>query len=149
MRKGVYDVSMWREKDDAVEEFFHFHVEDTSLAAFEVSMDKEKLQIEFKEEDNAHEDLKDLRELYNEKFRIEDLYQEHRDVVEEVLWKKYTYSQAYLDSLKAAFTKLPNADLSEVSRLVMGNYINPNDVYKRPLAQLVQDVAKQVHLEIK
>lgn len=149
MRKGDCDVSMWREKDDVVEEYFHFHVEDASLAAFEVSMDKEKLQIEFKEEDNAPQDLKDLRELYNEKFRIEALYQEHRDVVEEVLWKKYTYSQAYLDSLKVAFAKLPNADISDVSRLVMGNYLEANDVYKRPLAQLVQDVAKQVHFEIK
>lgn len=149
MRKGDYDVSIWREKNDPIEEYYHFHVEDISLAAFEVSMDKEKLQIEFKEEANAPEDLKDLRELYNDKFRIESLYQEHRDVVEEVLWKKYTYSQAYLDSLKAAFAKLPNADLSDVSRLVMGNYLKPNDVYKRPLAQLVQDVAKQVHLDIK
>lgn len=149
MRKGDYDVSIWREKDDVVEEYFHFHVEDASLAAFEVSMDKEKLQIEFKEEDHAPEDLKKLRDLYNEKFRIESLYQEHTDVVEEVLWKKYIYSQTYLDSLKAAFAKLPNADQSDVSRLVMGNYLNPNDVYKRPLAQLVQDVAKQVHLDIK
>lgn len=149
MRKGDYDVSIWREKDDPIEEYFHFHVEDTSLAAFEVSMDKEQLQVEFEEPANAPEDLKELKTLYNQKFRIEDLYQEHRDVVEEVLWKKYVYSQAYIDSLKEAFDNLPNTNSSDVARLVLGNYIDPNEVYKRPLAQLVQDVAKQVHLEIK
>lgn len=149
MRKGDYDVSIWREKNDPIEEYFHFQVEDTSLAAFELSMDKEQLKVEFQEPENAHADLKDLKTQYNQKFRIEELYQEHRDVVEEVLWKKYVYSQAYIDSLKEAFGNLPNTNGSDVARLVLGNYIDPNEVYKRPLAQLVQDVAKQVHLEIK
>lgn len=35
---------------------------------------------------------------------------------------------------------------SELSRLIMGNYMNKDEVYKRPLSKLVQDIAKQLHI---
>ena len=87
-----------------------------------------------------------MRDLYVKKFRIEDIYQEHKDVVEEVLWKYYAYTPAFIQSLNKTFKGLKKIDNRNLARFIMGTYMNSDEVYKRPLSQLIQDIAKQFHI---
>lgn len=146
MRYGEYNVSIWREKDDSVEDYFHFHIEDASLSSYLTERSSETLDIQFLTEENAPADLRSLLDEYKKIFRIEGLYKEHGDVAEELIWKKYAYSDEYIASLKAAFGESFKGLESELPRLLYGNYMNKADVYKRTLAQLSQDIAKQIHL---
>lgn len=149
MRHGDYNVSIWREKDDNVEDYFHFHIEDASLSTYLITEKKSGiLDLQLLTEDNASADLQSLLDDYKRIFRIEGLYKEHRDVAEELIWKKYAYSDEYIASLKSAFSEYFNGFESELPRLLYGNYMGKEDVYKRTLAQLSQDIAEQIHLPI-
>lgn len=146
MRYGDYNVSIWREKDDDVEDYFHFHIEDASLSNYLTERNSDTLELKFLTEENASVDLQSLFDDYKNIFRIEGLYKEHRDVAEELIWKKYAYSDEYIASLKSAFCENFKGLESELPRLLYGNYMNKGDVYKRTLAQLSQDIARQIHL---
>lgn len=77
-----------------------------------------------------------LDEIYNES---------HKDYVREMIKKKYISNDAYLNNLIATY---PDAQLSfeEAYQLAFGNYFNENEFYKRPLAKLTKDIAKDIDL---
>lgn len=88
----------------------------------------------------------ELLKLYRERFQTKEVYQEHREEVEEVIWKKYVYTATYVDSLQVAYNNFIDKS-GELKRLLLGTYPNPEDVYKRPLTKMVQDVAKQLKID--
>lgn len=145
---GSYNVNIWKELADKSEEYFRFHLDESSLAIYLIKHKTEKLKIDLAVDKKSPKDLIDFRNKYNRIFRIESQYAEHRDVVEEVIWKKYVYCQSYADSLKAAFRDSFGDLEHEFSRLLMGTYCSANDMYKRPLAKLIQDIANQLHMVI-
>lgn len=147
MRKGNYDVSMWKEINDINDSYFDFHIEDDSLAQYMVSHDREDLDINVIDTIKGEPDLDELLVLYRERFQTKEVYQEHREEAEEVIWKKYVYTATYVDSLQVAFNNNFIDKSWELKRLLLGTYPNPEDVYKRPLTKMVQDVAKQLKID--
>ncbi len=147
MRKGNYDVSMWKEANDINDSYFDFHIEDGSLAQYMVSHNREDLDINVIDTIKGEPDLDELLELYRERFQTREVYQEHREEAEEVIWKKYIYTATYVDSLHVAFKNTFIDKSGELKRLLLGTYPNPEDVYKRPLTKMVQDVAKQLKID--
>lgn len=80
---------------------------------------------------------------YEDYFHVEKLYANYCDTVEEVIWKYRMYNKAGRQALVAGFSDvLPHK--SDWNRFVLGNYDQERDVLKRPLAKVVQDVAKQL-----
>ena len=80
---------------------------------------------------------------YDDYFHIEKLYANYCDTVEEVIWKYRIYNKAGRQALMDGFSDvLP--DKTDWNRLILGNYDQERDLLKRPLAKLVQDVAKQL-----
>jgi len=79
-----------------------------------------------------------------QKFHLETLYAEHRDVLEEIVWKCLFYRPSYLEGLRKAFGI--NLSPDDVLRMGMGVYPSEKDVHKRPLSKMIQDVAKQLKL---
>lgn len=75
-----------------------------------------------------------LRELYD---------QSHRDLVRELIRKKYAFGNAYLSNLIRTF---PAAGLTkkEAYQLLYHNYLDPKDFYKRPLSKLTRDILEQL-----
>lgn len=147
MRKGNYDVSIWKEANDINDSYFEFHIEDDSLAQYMVSHNREDLDINVVDTIKGEPDLDELLVLYRERFQTKEVYQEHREEVEEVIWKKYVYTATYVDSLQVAFNNNFIDKSWELKRLLLGTYPNPEDVYKRPLTKMVQDVAKQLKID--
>jgi len=79
-----------------------------------------------------------------EMFKLNTVYTEHADYVQEIIKKKVISNNRYLDILRFETYKELNLSLEDAYRLAFGNYINEKDYYKRPLAKLTKDIAKQL-----
>ncbi|MDI9864123.1 HNH endonuclease domain-containing protein [Flectobacillus sp. DC10W] len=79
------------------------------------------------------------------KDRIEKIYENHADVVEELLLKSLYYDESKKSELLNAFEGL-NLSESMIDRLILGNYVLEEDINKRPLSKLTKDISKQLKL---
>ncbi|HVW99531.1 MAG TPA: hypothetical protein VHA52_03690, partial [Candidatus Babeliaceae bacterium] len=77
--------------------------------------------------------------------KLEPLYQQHSDhVLELIIKSKGRYAQAYrkyLESYKAF-----RFDDLEIDRMILGNYAGKEELHKRPLAKLYQDIGRELKL---
>lgn len=87
----------------------------------------------------------DIRNNTDSKLHITDIYNEHRDVAEEVLWKYIAYKSSYVKGWKNIIKKAVPS-MAEVNRFILGTYDDPKDVHKRPLTDMVQNVARTLGL---
>lgn len=126
---------LYTEKESEDLNPMHFSLSREGEILYSTSHDINKLEILF----DCKSD-KDLLENEENLFQISTLYQAHRDVVEELIWKKYIYNdifkQIYYDEFKSLrFTE------SDFRRFIVGNYTDLIDVHKRPLSQMVHDIS--------
>lgn len=76
-------------------------------------------------------------------FKLDKLYKKHTDhVLELILKSQLTYSKSYRRYLKS-YDKL-NFNDHQINRMIIGNYATQEDIHKRPLAKLYQDIAKEL-----
>ena len=79
-----------------------------------------------------------------EAFKLNDLYQQHRDTVEELVAKSRYYDSNKKKELETLFSgKLTRP---EIDRMIAGNYVEDKDLLKRPLAKFVMDIARDLKL---
>jgi hypothetical protein len=147
MIHGKYTATIWKEKDDKSADYFNFSIGDSDMARYQIYRDSNKLSLKFNVREGAHRDLRLLYNDFNNFFHIQGIYNEHRDVAEEIIWKKYAYSPGYMSNLESAFEPIAKKMNSDFPRFIMGNYMEENQIYKRPLAKMVQDIAKQLHID--
>lgn len=78
---------------------------------------------------------------------IEELYQSHIDVVNELIWKKEVYTNSYRDGLLKILNQT-NLELSkaEVNRFITGHYTDKENYGKRPLSKMVTDISREMGL---
>lgn len=76
-------------------------------------------------------------------FKLNEIYQSHRDVVGELIVKCDSLSKGYSNSLHEVFGLL-NTNKAEFYRYHFGNYFNEKDFHRRPLAKLSKDIVSQV-----
>ena len=78
---------------------------------------------------------------------IEELYQSHIDVVNELIWKKEVYTKSYRDGLSKILNQT-DLELSEaeVNRFITGHYTDKENYGKRPLSKMVTDISKEIGL---
>jgi len=81
----------------------------------------------------------------NEVLKLEKLYQQHSDhVLELIIKSKGHYAQAYRRYL-ASYKEFRFDDL-EIDRMILGNYAGKEEMHKRPLAKLYQDIGRELKL---
>jgi len=117
------------------------------------SNEKPKENIEFRIKDKSIiEDLLnfsatklELEILYNDdyikRFYLKEIYNSQVDIIEELVYKSRVYNETYRDNLKTY-----GIDDDTINRFVVGNYTSENDIYKRPLAKMMTDIAKDLEL---
>lgn len=78
---------------------------------------------------------------------IEELYQSHIDVVNELIWKKEVYTDSYRDGLSKILNQT-NLELSkaELNRFITGHYTDNENYGKSPLSKMVTDISKEIGL---
>lgn len=86
-----------------------------------------------------------LKENHEKTFHIKTQYQAHKDVVEEIIWKQQIYNSTFLEIYRETFKKLGFSSV-QFNRFIIGNYDKPEDVLKRPLTKLIQDIARQLKI---
>jgi len=74
-------------------------------------------------------------------FKLRELYEQHKDIVLELLIKKAYYPKSYIEELAGfGFSK------SEIYRYLLGNYSDDKDLHKRPLSKLIKDISEELGL---
>lgn len=98
-------------------------------------LDKNSVEVKFRHQIPSHSDV----------FKLRELYQQHSDhVLELVVKSKISYSSEYRSYLKT-YKGLTFND-SEIDRMILGNYSKEEEIHKRPLAKMYQDIGKELGL---
>ncbi|MBS5545093.1 MAG: hypothetical protein KHX49_03865 [Lachnospiraceae bacterium] len=77
-----------------------------------------------------------------QKLKLEEIYQIHSDIVQELLYKKKAYPKGYIDYLR----RLCAGMRIDPGRLIIGNYTTPDSYEKRPLSKMMTDIGKKAGL---
>lgn len=139
--------------NDEQVEFFNLYEEDATENLDVMNLDLDELSIAHyllnHTPENLHIRLAASQKKYlkicndmNAKLHITDMYAEHKDVAEEVVWKCLAYNRGYLQLTKMSFGNFAPTT-ADVNRFILGTYANPEEIHKRPMTQLVQGIAKQ------
>lgn len=119
-------------------EAFSFRLNPFSVIKFEHDFKSEELEIEF----NATSEK--LRKNHEERFLISKLYCQFKNEAAEILWLKKAYSPAFMQQVVAGFRRVfPNGP-PDVETLYWGHDMRPEDVHKRPLNKLTQDLKRSL-----
>lgn len=146
---GGFNLSVWVEEgENNHDNLYDFKLSDVSIVKYLCSLNSEELRILITNKPDAPPSLKSLVSDIKKNLLLDSQYQEHKDVAEEILWKYKIYSKGYIESLCSAFSSIFPTLRTEFFRLFMGTYMDPDDVYKRPLAKMIQDISKQLHIDI-
>lgn len=116
---------------------FDFSILHLSCAQYLATHDRDMLRIIFSSKEPGLKDNMDTL------FHISTQYQAHKDVVEELIWKKQIYNSTILGIYKDNFKQL-GFKQTDFNRFILSNYDRDEDILKRPFAKMVQDIAKQL-----
>lgn len=85
-------------------------------------------------------------EKVKEDFALEILYQEHKDIVLELIQKREIYPDSYIDDLFNQYEGTLFKNREDVLRHITGGYIEDKDIDKRPLSKLIKDISEELEL---
>lgn len=81
-----------------------------------------------------------------EMFQLEPVYNTHKDVVQDLIWKSENWDASHLSMINASFSNL-HISKADAFRLVFGNYYDEKDFTRRPLAKMTKDIAVRLGLD--
>jgi len=81
-------------------------------------------------------------------FALDEIYENHTDIVQEIIKKRHDSSDRYIQTLQQTFKNFP-VSVEDAYRLAFGNYYHEKDFHKRPLAKLVKDIAIELKTLVK
>ena len=81
-----------------------------------------------------------------EVFNIKNLYNEHKDIVSEILQRRVIYSDDYLESLLDEYEGKLFNNKEDLLRLITSGYVENEDINKRPLSKLIKDISEELDL---
>jgi hypothetical protein len=79
-------------------------------------------------------------------FKIEERYKYLKDIILELIQKKYMYDESYLDELTKKYEGTLFKNKEDLMRLVSGGYISEDEINKRPLSKLIKDISENLNL---
>lgn len=120
---------------------FSFSLDSSSVIEYMQIFNSEKLKITFTNSDDKDDDL---LKNHEKTFHINKLYQSFNDEAEEIIWKAKTMNDAYVDQLKKSFNSVFASLRADEIRYLYGFYDKEEDIHKRPLTKVKQDIAKQL-----
>jgi len=81
-----------------------------------------------------------------ESFELETLYQNHKDIILELIQKEAIYNESYLDELLTQYEGTLFKNREDLQRLISGGYISDEEIGKRPLSKLIKDISEELGL---
>lgn len=96
--------------------------------------------IRFEDEEKMKITLDTKYEKNNEYFQLETIYQNHKNIVIELILKEINYPRSYINELiKNGF-----GTEEEIYRFIFSNYLKIDDLHKRPLSKLTRDIVEEL-----
>lgn len=144
---------LWNDQTAHSEEVLKFGLNHGDVARYWITHQSQKDYVRFLSADSRYEKMRDDME---ERLHIEDRYKEHNDVTEEIFWKAKAYNPSFLGSLHKGLNpnRFARKNVSlpicrgDIYRFILGTYEMPEQIYLRPLSKMIQDVAKELKIEI-
>ena len=81
-----------------------------------------------------------------ETFKLDDLYQNHKDIILELIQKEAIYNESYLDELLTQYEGTLFKNREDLQRLISGGYVSDEEIGKRPLSKLIKDISGELGL---
>jgi uncharacterized protein (TIGR02646 family) len=81
-----------------------------------------------------------------EVFNLDRLYQNHKDIVLELIQKDVVYNESYLDELYKKYEGTLFKNKEDLQKLVSCGYIDKEQINKRPLSKLIKDITQELGL---
>jgi len=79
-------------------------------------------------------------------FELDELYQNHKDIVLELIQKEAIYNESYLDELLTQYEGTLFKNREDLLRLITCGYITDDEISKRPLSKLTKDISQELGL---
>lgn len=101
----------------------------------------QNLEIELVPKNNS---VKTFVDEHNNLYHISGVFNRHQDIAEDILTKAIIYSR----HLQKAHLKIKGLfpDDATFKKYLIGNYVESDDILKRPLTKFMQDIARQLKL---
>lgn len=90
-----------------------------------------------------NETSKDIESIKSEAklFKIDEVYQSHKEYVKELLLKRNAFSKSFKNEIKVILNKNGhNLTDSEIDKLIYGQDLNDTDFSRKPLSKLTYDI---------
>lgn len=142
-RKSASDkfefLKLYEEDQNAPLDVFEFHIPHGSIVRYFNNLDTSHIKVTFIATDAS---FKKLRNDMEQKFGIEGMYNEHIDIIEEMMWRAKFYDNVIVGTMTWLYGK--RNSIVDVARFKLGTYADENEIHKRPLTKMMQDVGKQL-----
>jgi len=79
-------------------------------------------------------------------FELKDLYQNHKDIILELIQKDVIYNDSYIDELYKSYEGTLFKNREDLERLISGGFIQDDEINKRPLSKLIKDISQELGL---
>lgn len=79
-------------------------------------------------------------------FALQMLYDEHKDIVLELIQKAEIYNDSYIDELFNRYEGTLFKNREDLMRLITCGYITDEEINKRPLSKLIKDISEELEL---
>lgn len=116
---------------------FKFKLEDIDVVKKTIGIGKDKIRIKITHNTNADQAFV---EKHNEDYAIQSIYDTQKDIVEELVWKKQLYNSFRIEEIVNIIKITP----TEIKRMLLGNYVEYENIHKRPLSKFMQDIANDL-----
>ncbi|MHA4196219.1 HNH endonuclease [Bacillus cereus] len=107
-----------------------------------------KFDIAFKEGPTASEEFIRKAECNAEIFKLRELYSLHKDCIQDMIKKSIIYNESRISSLMDEFGgKLFDSE-EEILNLILGAYVQVDNMDKRPFSKFIRDISRELGLNI-
>lgn len=127
---------LYESDPDKCLDVLHFSLSSAGLVDFILNHESKGLDINLSPYNVADKPIADKQ---NSKLHINEIYKEHFDVIEETSWRKLITNESWIQSIEEGLKSIA-LDKKAINRLLYANYTDAEDVHKRPLSRLVQDI---------
>ena len=79
-------------------------------------------------------------------FNLNRLYQNHQDIILELIQKDVVYNESYLDELYKKYEGTLFKNKEDLQRFISGGYIEEEQINRRPLSKLIKDITQELGL---
>jgi len=79
-------------------------------------------------------------------FNLNRLYQNHKDIILELIQKDVIYNDSYIDELYKSYEGTLFRNREDLEKLISGGFIQDDEINKRPLSKLIKDISQELGL---